>query len=97
MVLVSLLGVMYLLVFYQPGNNPSYDYFVAVAYPFQVRLTLMLNKNIILLFSTKKNLYLDQVRFSFFPQMTNIQCRLFFLSIHETLPIPSHINHALGE
>ncbi|XP_027052451.1 parathyroid hormone/parathyroid hormone-related peptide receptor-like isoform X1 [Pocillopora damicornis] len=34
-VLVSLLGVIYLLVFYQPGNNPSYDYFVAIAYPFQ--------------------------------------------------------------
>lgn len=34
-VLVSLLGVTYLLVFYQPMNNPSYDYFVAIVYPFQ--------------------------------------------------------------
>jgi len=36
-ILISLLGLIYLLVFYLPGNNPSSEYFVAVVYPLQVR------------------------------------------------------------
>lgn len=67
MVLVSLLGVIYLLVFYQPGNNPSYDYFVAVAYPFQVRLTLMLNKNIIYTLFILLELIFGSGKIQFFP------------------------------
>ncbi|KAJ7391747.1 Hormone receptor domain [Desmophyllum pertusum] len=34
-VLISVLGFIYLLTFYKPENNPSYDYFVAVVYPLQ--------------------------------------------------------------
>jgi len=36
-ILISLLGLIYLLVFYLPGDNPSSEYFVAVIYPLQVR------------------------------------------------------------
>ena len=36
-ILISLLGMIYLLVFYLPGNNSSNEYFVAVVYPLQVR------------------------------------------------------------
>ena len=35
-ILISLLGLIYLLTFYQPTNNPAYNYFVAVVYPLQV-------------------------------------------------------------
>jgi len=34
-ILISLLGLIYLLVFYLPGDNPSSEYFVAVIYPLQ--------------------------------------------------------------
>lgn len=34
-ILISLLGLIYLLTFYQPTNNPAYNYFVAVVYPLQ--------------------------------------------------------------
>lgn len=37
-ILISLLGLIYLLVFYLPGDNPSSEYFVAVIYPLQVRI-----------------------------------------------------------
>lgn len=36
-ILISLLGMIYLLVFYLSGNNSSNVYFVAVVYPLQVR------------------------------------------------------------
>ena len=35
-VLISLLGFVYLLTFYQPEHNKEYQYFVAAIYPFQV-------------------------------------------------------------
>jgi len=34
-ILISLLGLIYLLTFYQPENSPGYNYFVAVVYPLQ--------------------------------------------------------------
>ena len=54
-VLISVLGVVYLLTFYQPGNNPSYDYFVAVVYPLQVNEYSI---STIQLFSTKINWFI---------------------------------------
>lgn len=34
-ILITLFGLIYLIIFYQPANNPGYNYFVAVVYPLQ--------------------------------------------------------------